>query len=133
MWSWRVIVEYRHLLPAGSQTNQPSMSFPVEQSRAECATAAAWVLSGSAWAPNTCQRPQEFSSLLEIRRIWEEKLFFFVYIFISWLSLVLWEKRSLFSTLFYLFSTMFFWLWESLKTKINLFMSSALELTDENN
>lgn len=36
-----VIVEYRHLLPAGSQSNHPSMSFPVEQSRAERATAAA--------------------------------------------------------------------------------------------
>ncbi len=103
-----VIVEYRHLLPAGSESNHPSMSFPVEQSRAECATAAAaaaaWVLSDSAWASNTGERPSTLFviSLLEIRRIWEgEKLF------ISWLSFVLGEKQTNFSTLLCSLSSLF--------------------------
>ncbi len=97
-----VIVEYRHLLPAGSESNHPSMSFPVEQSRAECATAAAaaaaaWVLSDSAWASNTGERPRHFSSLAywKLGGFERGKNFLFLGF------LLCWEKNRLIFLLYY--------------------------------
>lgn len=85
------------------------------------------VLRDSARGENTEERPQQLSSLLEIRRIWERKKLLIAVYFLSSFSTVK-NKTPLYDDF-----CQVFWLWESLKTKITFFVYSTLEITVENN
>ncbi len=111
-------------LASRSESNHPSMSFPVEQSRAECATLPLLLLL-EFWATvrelqTLVSGPRHISSLAywKLGGFERGKTFYFFAFF------VLGENRLIFSTLLCSLSSLF-WLWESLKTKKSFHVFNA--------